>query len=393
MFKRTMIAASLAVAALASAQSMAAVVGGGATLPEKLYNGASPLPRLLPTDFSYTGVGSGGGKTAFLTNAAASINQPAGTPVDFAGSDSVLSATELANYNTANAATFGKLIQIPAVGTSVTIPYKKSGVTNLQLTGAQLCDIFSGTVTTWGPILGTADTTPIKVIYRSGSSGTTELFSRFLNDSCSTKFGVSSTFTTANIGAEPANWQAVAGSGDVVNPLNLTDGAIGYVSPDYIPAPISNTSVARVSKLAVAPGSAPLPTLANTTAALGSATVPAAADRANPLKWVPTFGSAANDTAVPVGASQYPIVGYTNFLVGQCYTTAADATAVRNFLTSLYTGTKDSTVKAHAFSVLPGTAAVPTGLAGEIKKVFLDNAYGDGLDIANVSVCNGKGRP
>ena len=31
-------------------------------------------------------------------------------------------------------------------------------------------------------------------------------------------------------------------------------------------------------------------------------------------------------------------------------------------------------------------------LAGEIKKTFLDNAYGDGLDIANVSVCNGKGR-
>ena len=39
MFKRTMIAASLAVAALASAQSMAAVVGGGATLPLGLCQG------------------------------------------------------------------------------------------------------------------------------------------------------------------------------------------------------------------------------------------------------------------------------------------------------------------------------------------------------------------
>ncbi|MDW9406239.1 protein disulfide reductase, partial [Pseudomonas soli] len=122
MFKRTVIAASLVAATLASAQSMAAVVGGGATLPENLYNGTSSLPRLLPADFSYTGVGSGGGKTAFLTNAAASINQPAGTNVDFAGSDSVLSAAELSTYNSSKAATWGKLVQIPSVGTSVAIP-------------------------------------------------------------------------------------------------------------------------------------------------------------------------------------------------------------------------------------------------------------------------------
>ncbi|WP_277591036.1 substrate-binding domain-containing protein [Pseudomonas chlororaphis] len=392
MFKRTMIAASMAVAALASAQSMAAVVGGGATLPEKLYNGASPLPRLLPADFSYTGVGSGGGKTAFLTNAPAAINQPAGTPVDYAGSDSVLSQTELTNYNNAYGTTFGKLIQVPSVGTSVTVPYKKSGTTNLQLTGAQLCNIFSGAVTTWGQILNNTDATPIKVIYRSGSSGTTELFTRFLNDSCPTQFGVSSTFTVASIGAEPANSQAVSGSGAVVTAVNATDGAIGYVSPDFVSAN-NNAVVARVSKNALPAGTAPLPSLANTTAALGTAPVPAnATERANPLKWVPTFGSAAGDTAVPTGTNQYPIVGYTNLLVGQCYKTAADATAIRNFLTDLYTGVKNSTIAAHSFAVVPNTSATPSNLAGEIKKAFLDNTYGEGLDIANVSVCNGKGR-
>lgn len=388
MFKRTMIAASLAVAALASAQSMAAVVGGGATLPENLYNGTSTLPRLLPTDFSYTGVGSGAGKTAFLTNAPASINQPAGTPVDFAGSDSALTSTELTNYNTAKLATFGKLIQIPAVGTSVTIPYKRTGVTSLQLTGAQLCDVFSGTKTTWGQLLGTADTMAIKVIYRSGSSGTTELLSRFLNDSCPTKFGVSGTFITANIGAEPDNWQAVATSADVVAAVNANDGAIGYVSPDYVNAN-SAAVVARVSKVAPAAGvAAPLPNATNTSTALGTALAPAtAADRANPLKWVPTFGSntAAGDKPVPT--SGYPIVGYTNFLVGQCYATAADATAVRTFLNDLYTGTKSTTILVHSF------VSLPSAFAAEVKKTFLDNTYGDGLDIANISVCNGVGRP
>ncbi|WP_213938154.1 substrate-binding domain-containing protein [Pseudomonas sp. dw_612] len=389
MFKRTMIAASLAVAALASAQSMAAVVGGGATLPENLYNGTSTLPRLLPTDFSYTGVGSGAGKTAFLTNAPGSINQPAGTPVDFAGSDSVLTATELANYNAANGATFGKLIQVPAVGTSVTIPYKRTGVTTLQLTGTQLCNVFSGTTTTWGQLLGTADTTAIKVIYRSGSSGTTELLSRFLNDSCPAKFSVNGTFTTANIGAEPANWQAVATSGDVVTAVNANDGAIGYVSPDYVTT-TSNAVVARVSKNAMTAGAAPLPTFANARTALGTAVAPATAtDRANPLKWVPTFGSntAAGDTAIPTAANAYPIVGYTNFLVGQCYATAADATAVRNFFNDLYTGAKATVVTQHSF------VSLPAAFAAEVKKTFLDNTYADGLNIANVSVCNAVGRP
>lgn len=384
MFKRTMIAASLAVAALASAQSMAAVVGGGATLPANLYNGTSTLPRLLPVDFTYTGSSSGTGKTNFLTN----VN-----PVDFAGSDSALSQGELDAYNhptTGKVSTFGKLIQVPSVGTSVTIPYKRTGVTSLQLSGAQLCNVFSGATTTWGGLLGTADATPIKVIYRSGSSGTTELLTRFLNDSCSAQFGVSGTFTTANIGAEPATWQAVATSADVVTAVNGTDGAIGYVSPDYVNSN-SAAVVARVSKLPLAAGVlAPLPSAANASTALGTALAPAnAADRANPLKWVPTFGSntAAGDKPVPTATNAYPIVGYTNFLVGQCYATAADATAIRSFLNDLYSGTKATVIAQHSF------VSLPTAFAAEVKKTFLDNTYGEGLNIANLSVCNGVGRP
>lgn len=385
MFKRTMIAASLAVATLASAQSMAAIVGGGATLPENLYNGTSSLPRLLPADFSYTGVGSGGGKAGFLNNTPASIKQPAGTNVDFAGSDSVLSVTELSSYVANKQNTFGKLIQIPAVGTSVTIPYKKSGVTNLQLNGAQLCGVFSGSINTWGALLGTSDATPIKVIYRSGSSGTTELLSRFLNDSCPTAFGVSSTFTAANVGSEPATWQAVETSGDVVAAVNATDGTIGYVSPDFVAAG-NNAVVARVSKNTMTAGTAPLPTAANARTALGTVVAPATtADRADPSKWVPTFGRAATDKPVPL--SGYPIVGYTNLLVGQCYTTAADATAVRGFLNDLYSGSKAAVIAQHSFVSLPAT------YAAEVKKVFLDNGYNEGTDIANSGVCNGIGRP
>ncbi|QXI40740.1 substrate-binding domain-containing protein [Pseudomonas xantholysinigenes] len=381
MFKRTVIAASLVAATLASAQSMAAVVGGGATLPEPLYNGKGALPGILPAGFSYTGVGSGGGKTAFLTNAPASINQPAGTNVDFAGSDSVLSASELSTYNSAKLATWGKLIQVPAVGTSVTIPYKKAGNTTLQLSGAQLCAAFSGSATTWGALLGTSDNTPITVVYRSGSSGTTELLTRFLNDSCASNFSVSSTFTSAKVGSIPAHWKGVSGSGDVMTQINAIDGSIGYISPDYV-TPGNNAVVARVSKAAMAAGTAPLPTAANAQTALGTVAAPTAANRANPAAWVPTFGAGGS----PIPTAGYPIVGYTNLLVGQCYQDAADASALKGFLNDLYSGNKSTLITAHTFVNLP------TAFAAEVKKVFLDNAYGDGLDINNASVCNGIGR-
>lgn len=176
MFKRSLIAASLSVAALVSAQAMA-VTGGGASLPAELYKGSAD--SILPANFSYAVTGSGTGKNAFLTNNS-SLFGTTGT-VHYAGSDSVLSGSELTTYNSNYNGTYGPLIQIPSVATSVTVPYRKDGNTTLNLTSAQLCDAFSGAKTTWGQLLGTTDSTPIRIVYRTGSSGTTELFTRHLN--------------------------------------------------------------------------------------------------------------------------------------------------------------------------------------------------------------------
>ena len=146
MFKRTMIAASLAVAALASAQSMAAVVGGGATLPEKLYGSTATsttatgiLSASIPGFSPYIGVGSGDGKKAFFGNDSTKLKLAAGTTIDYAGSDSVVSAAELAAYNADTVkgrAAYGPLVQVPAEATSVTVPYHIDGKTSLQLTSA-----------------------------------------------------------------------------------------------------------------------------------------------------------------------------------------------------------------------------------------------------------------
>lgn len=363
MFKRTMIAASLVVAAMASAQSMAAVVGGGATLPADLYND----PAFRPATFApYVGVGSGAGKTAFLNNTAAGFGSTG--PVNYAGSDSILSTAELNTYDTTKKATWGPLIQIPSVGTSVTIPYKKAGNTTLNLTSAQLCQAFSGQATTWGALLGTADTTPIRIVYRSGSSGTTEILSRHLNSQCPTLFTTNSTFTTANAGTEPANWIAVASSAAMASTVAATEGAIGYVGPDSV-NPASNAVVARVNGL--------LPTSANVSTALATAVPPAAAFRNDPAAWAPVLANPQ---------SGYKLAAYTFLELGQCYRDATVTTDLRNFLTKHYASSNnnDAIIAAHDF--IPLSAQWKSA----IRSSFLTS---NSLAIGDTNTCNAIGRP
>lgn len=368
MFKRTLLAASLGLAALASAQAMA-VTGGGASLPAELYKGSAD--SILPSNFSYAVTGSGTGKSAFLTNNSA-LFSTTGT-VHFAGSDSILSSTELTNYNNNFSASYGPLIQVPSVATSVTVPYKKAGTTTLNLTSQQLCDAFSGAKTTWGQLLGTSDTTAIRIVYRNVSSGTSELLTRHLNAVCPSQFGVSSTFTSARLagGTLPSNWVGVAETADVLGQVNALDGSIGYVSPDVVTVS-DNAQVAQVN--------GKLPTAANVSAALGSASIPANAVKGNPALWAPVF---SNPTA------GYSIVGYTNFIFGQCYKDANVAADVRAFITKHWGGTSTNVAVAnHGF--IPVAAAWKTA----VQNTFVNNTDGLNLDINNANVCNANvGRP
>jgi ABC-type phosphate transport system substrate-binding protein len=375
MFKRNVFAVSLALASLCSAQAMAAVVGGGATLPQNLYT----TPGVFPAGFNpYVGVGSGGGKTAVLTNNAASLGLPAGTTVDYAGSDSVLSATELATYKTAHQSpavatsspdNWGPLIQVPSAATSVTVPYKKAGISNLNLTSAQLCGIFAGTITNWSAISSASG--PITVVYRSGSSGTSEIFTRHLNSQCAAQIGVSSTFTSAVVGGVKANFVAATGSTGIVSTVNNTEGAIGYVGPEDVDA-TNNAVVARVN--------GNLPTVGNVTTALTTSAPPAVADRADPAKWAPVL-------AAP--ASGYSIVGYTNLIFSQCYKDAADNTAVRSLLSRHY----NSVASLNNDAAIIAQKLIP--LTPQWKVAIRDTFWGtsSSLAVGNTTACNSIGRP
>jgi ABC-type phosphate transport system substrate-binding protein len=366
MFKRTLIAASLTIAALASAQAMA-VTGGGATLPAALYKGSAD--SILPANFSYAAIGSGGGKTAFLTNNPAGFSTT-GT-VHFAGSDSVLSASELSTYTTNFGASYGPLIQLPSVATSVAIPYKKAGQTALNLTSAQLCNAFSGAKTTWGALLGTSDTTAIRIVYRNVSSGTSEILTRHLASVCPTQFATSSTFTSARLpvgSTLPSNWVGVASTSEVATAVNAVDGSIGYVGPDGVDA-TSNAVVARVNGVQ--------PTSPNVTLALSSAKLPT--NPSDPSQWSPVVANPA------IG---YKLAAYTNFVFGQCYKDAAVAADVKAFLTTHYSiPGNNAATQAHKF------VAVPDAWKNAVTANFVTNTSGNNLNINNTTVCNTIGRP
>lgn len=386
MFKRTMIAASLAVAALASAQSMAAVVGGGATLPEKLYGttaGTGILASSTPGFEAYKGVGSGDGKKAFFGNDSAKIKLAPGITVDYAGSDSLVSAAELTAYDahaTLGKASFGALIQVPTAATSVTVPFHLDGKTSLNLTSTQLADIFAGKTTNWNQVTfnGTAGPNlPIKVIYRTENSGTTEIFTTHLKAVKPVSVpGASNNFSTA-VGFNPATgapvgstYIGVTGSDGVAAAIVANNGSIGYVSPDY--ADYDNAqAVASINGL--------LPSQANVQTTLDTVlppTLDTSKNVANPLDWVPTF---ANPSA------GYPIVGTTNLVFSQCYKDSGDNTRIRNFLNRHYTGLNNAAVVDHSFIPLSSTW----------QQAVHDTFYkaASPLRVGNTSLCAGLGRP
>ena len=387
MFKRTMIAASLVVAALASAQSMAAVVGGGATLPEKLYGttaGTGILASSIPGFNAYIGVGSGGGKKAFFGNDSTQLKLAAGITVDYAGSDSIVSGAELLAYNNdavKGRPAYGALIQVPAAATSVTVPYHINGKTSLKLTSVQLANIFAGVTKNWNEVLSdgvAGPNLPIKVVYRTETSGTTEILTTHLKAVSGNLLpAASNSFATA-VGFNPAvnppagtNYIGVVGSQGVAAAVAdaNNNGAIGYVSPDY--AQFNDAS-------AVAAINGALPTEVNVQVTLDTVAPPALGsnDAKDPLKWVPTF---ANPTA------GYPIVGYTNLVFSQCHKDTTDTARIRNFLNRHYTGLNNAAVSSHSFIPLSATW----------QKAVHDNFYAttSALRLGDTNTCNGIGRP
>lgn len=81
---------------------------------------------------TYNPTGSGAGKSALQTKT-----------VDFAGSDSLPTSSELSSYQG------GALLYFPTVAAPITVSFNLSGLTKLQLSGTTLAKIFSLKIKTW----------------------------------------------------------------------------------------------------------------------------------------------------------------------------------------------------------------------------------------------------
>lgn len=192
--------------------------GTGATFPLPFYNVVFEQFSQANGDVvAYGGIGSGGG----VRNLHDKI-------VDFAGSDAFMSDKEIAEMDS--------VIHVPTCMGAVVVAYNLDGVTNLNLSGELIADIFAGEIKMWNDpriaALNPNATLPAEAIipvFRSDGSGTTFVFTDYLSKVSpmwKEKFG---TGKSVNF---PFG-QAAKGNPGVAGVISQTKNAIGYVGSEY----------------------------------------------------------------------------------------------------------------------------------------------------------------
>lgn len=239
-----------------TSSSSATISGAGSTFAAPVYqqwgSGISGLT------VNYNPVGSGAGITALE-----------GKTVDFGASDPPLKPEEFTTLEKV-----GPVQQIPMFLGAITVSYNLPGVkSGLKLDGPTIAEIFLGKIKSWNDAAikalnpgVTLPSTPITVIHRSDSSGTTAGFTGFLasvSPEWKSKVGEGKTVPwPTGTGAK--------GNAGVAGAVQQTTGAVGYVEQSY--ALEHKFTYASVKNKA---GNYVEPTLASTSAAAEGVTVPA----------------------------------------------------------------------------------------------------------------------
>jgi phosphate transport system substrate-binding protein len=213
----------LAVLLTLAATSVAAttITGAGATFPYPIYaKWAEDYAKLSGTRLNYQSIGSSGG-----------IKQIKARTVDFGATDAPMKGDELVRDG---------LVQFPAVLGGVVPIVNLDGVKpgELQVSAETLADIFLGNITRWDDAR-IAKTNPgkklpsqeITVVHRADGSGTTFIFTDYLNE-------VSKPWADRVGKGAAVKWPApssVGGKGNEGVAANVTrvKGAIGYVEYAY----------------------------------------------------------------------------------------------------------------------------------------------------------------
>ncbi len=295
-----LVAASLFAAAPLAAQTL---TGAGASFPNPIYTKwFDAYSKQTGVKVNYQSVGSGGGIRQFTE----------GT-VDFGATDGPMNESQIAAVN-------GNVLHLPTVLGAVVVTYNlpSLGDTKLKFDGNLLVEIFMGRITKWNDKQIAALNPGVKlpdmdlvVVHRSDGSGTTYVFTDFLN-----KF---SREWKDKVGfATSVNWPVgLGGKGNegVTQQVKQVEGAIGYVELIYA---LSNNLPYGVIKNAA--GSFVEPSLESTTAAAAGA------------KMKPDTDFRVSITH-PEGATAYPIASFTWLLIHKDSKDVAKGKLIKDFLT------------------------------------------------------------
>jgi phosphate transport system substrate-binding protein len=294
---------ALATLTLTGAATAQTLTGAGATFPNPIYTKwFDAYHKKTGVQINYQSIGSGGGIRQFTE----------GT-VDFGATDGPMNESQIAAVN-------ANVLHVPTVLGAVVVTYNLPGLgdTRLKFDGDALVDIFMGRLTKWNDKRLAALNPGVKlpdqdiiVVHRSDGSGTTYIFTDYLN-----KF---SREWKDKVGyATSVNWPVgLGGKGNegVTQQVKQTEGAIGYVELIYA---LSNGL--GYGEIKNAAGKFVTPSLASVTAAAASAKLPKDTDFRVSITNAP-------------GAGAYPIASFTWLLVQKDAKDAAKAKIVKDFLT------------------------------------------------------------
>jgi phosphate transport system substrate-binding protein len=327
----------LAAAGPAAAQSL---TGAGATFPNPIYTKwFDAYSKKTGVKINYQSIGSGGGIRQFTE----------GT-VDFGASDGPMNESQIQAVN-------GNVLHVPTVLGAVAVTYNLPtlGDTKLKFDGNLLVDIFMGRVTKWNdPKIATLNPgvklpdIDLIVVHRSDGSGTTYVFTDYLN-----KF---SREWKDKVGyATSVNWPTgLGGKGNegVTQQVKQTEGALGYVELIYA---ISNKM--PYAQVKNATGNFITPSLETVTAAAAGAKLEKDTD------------FRVSVTNAP-GPQAYPISSFTWLLVRKDNKDAAKAKLIRDFLAWMITPEAQTMAAELHYAPLPAPvvslvqARLPTLKAG-----------------------------
>lgn len=282
----------------------ATLVGAGASFPEPIYlewigafQGVQPGIQI-----NYQGIGSSGGREQFIAQ-----------QVDFAGSDAPMKDDEITAALAARAC--ASVLHIPTVFGGVAIAFNIPGVTELNLDGETIAKIGLGSIANVNDpaiaALNPGVTLPdqaLTFVHRSDGSGTTSIFTTYLND-------VSPEWAAGPGKGSEVEWPTGIGGDQndgVAAAIAQQPGGIGYVSYEFAVA--SNLAVAAVVNK---DGNAIKPSSESVSEAANTVTVP----------------DDYRFSILGVGGQGYPIAGATWILAYSCGMEADKADALKAWLT------------------------------------------------------------